>query len=199
MAADVADPDLEAVDKAQLRERARRLRRDLDDRTRQRAHERIAEHLAPLVDATDGPVALFAPTRFEASPLLIVPERERAGRLFAWPRVIVGSPTPTLSFHVAPFSKLVPATFGLLEPPANTPVVEAAALALIVVPGLAFDLELYRLGQGGGYYDATLSGLAAPKVGLAYGCQRVERVPRAPHDVPVDLLVTEEGGSRAPG
>lgn len=196
---DADGADLQGLGKAQLRERARRLRRDLDDQTRQRAHERIAEHLAPLVDATDGPVALFAPTRFEASPLLIVPERELAGRLFAWPRVIVGSPTPTLSFHVAPFSKLVPATFGLLEPPANTPVVEAAALALIVVPGLAFDLELYRLGQGGGYYDATLAGLPALKVGLAYACQRVERVPRAAHDVPVDLVVSELGVGRAPG
>lgn len=72
----------------------------------------------------------------------------------------------------------------------------AVALAdgdLIVVPGVAFDAGGMRLGLGGGYYDRTLAETPAAAVGLAFECQRVARLPRAPWDRPVGALVTERG------
>lgn len=60
---------------------------------------------------------------------------------------------------------------------------------LIVVPGLAFDADLYRLGYGGGYYDTFLSSQEALKVGIFYPFQQVEQVPREDHDVRLDRVL----------
>lgn len=68
---------------------------------------------------------------------------------------------------------------------------------IILVPGLAFDLNGNRLGQGGGWYDRTLERArhkSAPLViGVAFECQIVETVPHENHDARVDCLVTEVG------
>jgi 5-formyltetrahydrofolate cyclo-ligase len=70
---------------------------------------------------------------------------------------------------------------------------------LLVVPGRVFDTEGGRVGRGLGYYDRFLvSGRQRGEVaGAAYACQIVDRVPREPHDVAVDWVVTERGSRRA--
>lgn len=60
---------------------------------------------------------------------------------------------------------------------------------LIIVPGLAFDQENYRVGYGAGYYDAFLK--EHPKafsVGIAYPFQMEEQVPREKHDVALEVV-----------
>lgn len=62
-------------------------------------------------------------------------------------------------------------------------------LDLIVVPGLAFDTENYRLGYGGGYYDNFLMNQPnSMKIGIFYPFQQVEMVPKEPHDVKLDQI-----------
>ena len=63
---------------------------------------------------------------------------------------------------------------------------------LIIVPGLAFDTENYRLGYGGGYYDAFLAEHAnAFTVGICYPFQKVKTVPKEAHDACLDLVLFE--------
>ena len=63
---------------------------------------------------------------------------------------------------------------------------------LIIVPLVAFDDRLHRLGFGGGWYDRFLANQpGAIKLGLAYEAQRVRRLPDEPHDVRLDVVVTE--------
>lgn len=83
--------------------------------------------------------------------------------------------------------------WGLRQPPAERArwLEDAAAIDLVIVPGLAFDLRGHRLGFGGGYYDRFLSGVSATTVGLTFACLLLEAVPLDPWDVPVDLVVTE--------
>ncbi len=69
---------------------------------------------------------------------------------------------------------------------------------IIIVPLLAFDRRGYRLGQGGGYYDATLADLRAKKkivaVGLAYAQQAcLFNLPVEDHDQRLDWVVTPQG------
>lgn len=65
---------------------------------------------------------------------------------------------------------------------------------LIIVPGLAFDKNNYRLGYGAGYYDNFLINQPkAFKVGIFYPFQEVEEVPREEHDVRLDFLINVEG------
>jgi 5-formyltetrahydrofolate cyclo-ligase len=83
--------------------------------------------------------------------------------------------------------------FGILEPdPAATRAVAPSEIDCVIVPGLAFDREGYRLGRGKGYYDRFLAGLGprAARIALAFDRQITDRVPREPHDQKVDLVLS---------
>ena len=96
-----------------------------------------------------------------------------------------------------PRQDLAPGYKGILEPIpllAETQSSPAASLDVIIIPGVAFDRRGYRLGYGGGYYDRFLA-LEAPqalRIGIAFQMQLVERLPEEPHDVPMDMLLTEQ-------
>ena len=63
---------------------------------------------------------------------------------------------------------------------------------LIIVPGLAFDHNGYRLGYGGGYYDGFLTEHPESyKVGVGYKFQLLDEVPIEAHDQRVDEVITE--------
>jgi len=63
------------------------------------------------------------------------------------------------------------------------------------MPLLGFDKRGTRLGYGGGYYDRTLGTLSKrPRlVGIAFAIQELPEIPREAHDVPLDMIVTEDG------
>jgi 5-formyltetrahydrofolate cyclo-ligase len=63
-------------------------------------------------------------------------------------------------------------------------------LALVLVPGLAFDAAGGRLGRGGGFYDRFLAGVSCPTVGVCHNCQIVSSIPADPHDRLVGCVVT---------
>lgn len=64
---------------------------------------------------------------------------------------------------------------------------------VIIVPGLAFDSNNYRLGYGGGYYDNFLvNHPKAFKVGIFYPLQQVDKVPTEPHDIQLDRIICLE-------
>lgn len=70
-------------------------------------------------------------------------------------------------------------------------------LSVLLVPLVGIDREGYRLGQAGGYYDATLSAmkyrLQAKTVGVGFACQLVDRLPVEAHDRSLDGFVSEAG------
>jgi 5-formyltetrahydrofolate cyclo-ligase len=99
------------------------------------------------------------------------------GAQLVWPRV--NGPAGT------------PLDFGLGE---NKP-------DIVLLPLIAFDRNGGRLGQGGGYYDATLATWAAGeqsplKIGIGFACQEVAAVPQDSHDQLLDWIVTEHGAYR---
>ena len=63
---------------------------------------------------------------------------------------------------------------------------------VVIVPGIAFDENLHRIGFGGGYYDRFLEQTDAIKIGVCFDTQIVERIPTDPHDVAMDLVITEK-------
>jgi len=80
--------------------------------------------------------------------------------------------------------------FGILEPVECT---EANYIDIVVVPGVAFDRSLHRIGYGKGYYDRLLRVVQSGfKVGFAFECQLFDAFDFEPHDIPVDVLVTEK-------
>lgn len=63
---------------------------------------------------------------------------------------------------------------------------------LIIVPAVAFDKKMQRLGRGKGFYDRFLKDLPKniKKIGLAYDLQIMEDLPVTPRDIPVDMVIT---------
>ncbi len=76
-------------------------------------------------------------------------------------------------------------------------------LDVLFMPLLGFDGNGWRIGMGGGYYDASLSHLIHRRrwrrpclIGVAYAAQEVERAPNDPWDVPLDAVLTERAFRR---
>ena len=63
---------------------------------------------------------------------------------------------------------------------------------LFLVPGIAFDRSLHRLGRGKGYYDRLLASTKAKKIGLCFDFQLLDILPHDTHDVVMDAVFTPE-------
>jgi len=98
-------------------------------------------------------------------------------------------PKPTMENRVfTSFDDLEKGVFGTSHP-AN-PVEYKGDFDFIIIPGLAFDKNKYRLGYGGGYYDTFLSQHPkAFKQGIFYPFQEVHEVPTEGHDVQLDEIL----------
>ena len=65
----------------------------------------------------------------------------------------------------------------------------------VLLPLVAADRQGYRLGQGGGFYDASLAHcrFSLPKkIGVGFACQLADALPHEPHDKPLDAFVCEQ-------
>lgn len=75
--------------------------------------------------------------------------------------------------------------------------IRAHQLHTLIVPLVGIDLHGMRLGQGGGFYDATLSHSHYPHqpvlIGAGFACQQVEQLTSETHDQRLDAFVSEAG------
>ena len=85
--------------------------------------------------------------------------------------------------------------FGILEPQNRS---REIIPDLIMVPLVAFDSHLNRIGYGKGYYDRSLQKFGKTKkkiisVGIAYSFQKCRSIPINKHDIKLDYIFTERG------
>jgi len=142
-------------------------------------------------------VAAYAamPEEIDLTPLMTA--SRRSGRLVLLPRY---------SRHLNAY-EMVPVAngyadtrvgkYGIREPFPGLVAVSREELCnetvIWLVPGSGFDGAGNRLGRGGGFYDRLLPGVCGMKIGIAYTWQVVDSLPAAPHDIPVDAVVTPNG------
>jgi 5-formyltetrahydrofolate cyclo-ligase len=101
-------------------------------------------------------------------------------------------------FHLESMDELAVGMYKILEPKAELRTLPAKQLQptdldLIMVPGVAFMRNGARMGHGKGYYDKLLQHARpdAPLVALAFECQLFDEIPTAPHDIYMDMVITE--------
>lgn len=181
--------------KAALREQMKEARLAL---SKAEVEGRSAPIVARLVELEAfrraGSVMLYLPVRNEVDTTRVVTQCLNDGKVLVLPRMdyehdrIVAHRVDDVA------TQLVLGRMDLVEPdPAKTDVVSPAEIDLVVVPGLVFDRQGYRIGWGRGYYDAFLAAdeAHAERVGLAYEFQLVDVVEHDGHDVPMHSVVTE--------
>ena len=79
-----------------------------------------------------------------------------------------------------------------IEEPTGENTVSPDEIELVIVPAVAYDRAGNRLGRGKGFYDRLLSNTAATKVGIGYEFQIVDEIPAEPHDVKMDMVITQK-------
>ncbi len=187
-------PDIKADIKAkkrELRSELIALRARLDPALRQAASVALAERLAgfePFRAAET--VGLYAPLGTEVDADHIAASVLARGGRVVFPRSVAGE--RRLVFCACRPDELVRGPLGAGEPPPSAREVPLSEIQCFVIPGIGFSRDGLRLGRGGGYYDATLKKAPeALRIGVAFDLQLRAELPREPHDVPLDAIVTE--------
>jgi 5-formyltetrahydrofolate cyclo-ligase len=85
---------------------------------------------------------------------------------------------------------IITGKFGAREPDSTCAEIPLNKFDLVLVPGVAFDLQGKRLGRGKGFYDRLLGKISGVKCGVGYDFQLLEKIPAEPHDAKVDFILT---------
>jgi 5-formyltetrahydrofolate cyclo-ligase len=125
----------------------------------------------------------------EADPAAILSQAHHLGCAIALPYV-TSRAAPMQFLRWTPGDRLVAGPFGLQQPDENA---EPCQPHVALVPLIAFDSRLMRLGQGAGHYDRALSILdGTTAVGLAWSVQMAPALLIDPWDIPLDAVLTEQ-------
>lgn len=184
-----------AAAKRELRLRMLRSRDAVDPRVRARWSEEICRRVADSMEFCSAHVfLLFASFGSEVDTNPLLAEVCARGSRLVLPRVNRETRRLELREVSCLATDLAPGTWGIREPaPEHCREVPLDQIEFVLVPGVAFDRRLRRLGYGGGYYDRLLAGLpkGASAMGVCFAMQIVPEVPSSDHDIPVPILITE--------
>jgi 5-formyltetrahydrofolate cyclo-ligase len=105
--------------------------------------------------------------------------------------VVLKRHTPLKFRAWTPATRMLTAGFGTSVPEDG----EWLTPTVLLIPLVGFDAAGYRLGYGGGYYDRTLATFDPHpfKLGVAYAACEIPSIDPQPHDIRMDLIVTESG------
>src|SRR5512139_3739949 len=151
----------------------------------------LVEELAAQAGLASPVVSVYWPIRSELNTRPLIEALAARGVRVTLP-VMHKVRHPLIFRDFAPGDDLVKGPYGLSEPAEEK---TARDPDILFSPLAAFDRRGFRLGYGGGIYDATLSELRAKKkvtaIGVGYSCQETDHVPTEPHDQRLDFLMTE--------
>src|SRR5438105_7894403 len=180
--------------KRAIRDRVLATREELPARQWEAASEKIVGRLIALPSFLAArTIFVTIPFRNEWDSRLLAQRALILGKRLASPRVNPQSRMLSLHRVCDLWIDVAPGYRGIPEPTTLCPAVAIDEIEWVLVPGVAFDIHGRRLGYGGWYYDRLLPLLprAAPRIAGAFEAQLVDEVPAAPHDLSVDLIVTE--------
>ncbi|MEQ8494134.1 MAG: 5-formyltetrahydrofolate cyclo-ligase [Gammaproteobacteria bacterium] len=154
----------------------------------------VLEHHLPELDGAC--IGLYWPFRGELDLRPLADSLADRAVDFALP--VVAAPARPLVFRRWwPGMRMTRGVWGIPVPAAAPEVTPD----VLLVPLLGYDDAGYRLGHGGGYYDRTLAA-AVPRplaIGVGYAGARLPTILPQPHDMPMDVIVTDTALTRYRG
>ena len=95
--------------------------------------------------------------------------------------------------EILPYDKnaLSEGSFHIKEP-IGSDIVDINKIDIVIVPGIAFDKNGNRVGRGKGYYDRLLQSSTTLKIGVCYDFQLLKSIECEPHDIKMDIIVTDK-------
>ena len=180
------------MDKIQLRGYIRNKKREMTDeqitKTSQRLGEQFYKH--PLyVNAKT--IYAYLPYNQEVRTIPILKQALHDGKRVAVPKVF-GEEMKFI--YLDDFSMVEKGYAGIPEPISDEPVANDKT-ALVLMPGLAFDMDGHRIGYGGGFYDRFLAMEPNhPTLALCYDFQVFSHLDTEEFDIPVDCVISAEIG-----
>jgi 5-formyltetrahydrofolate cyclo-ligase len=178
--------------KQELREAARSRRLRLSPEEIRSQSRSICNLVLMLLDGQD-PVMVYASKPPEVQTDLLIEGLLSRRKGVVVPIIEQETRSLRLSYLTDP-SCLVRSTFSVPEPIGNERPARPEEIRAVVIPMIAFDSTGHRLGYGAGYYDRFLKHHpGVVKIGVAFSCQEVDKIPADENDVSMDLIVTEKG------
>ena len=183
------------LQRQEIRQQVRHLRRAMTDEQQAQAAEQLAElalNYAPVTAARN--IALFLSVDGELNTRPLIARLWHLKKAVYLPVLHPFSPGNLLFLRYSPDTTLIPNKLRIPEPPLDIRQLSTLdQLDLMLVPLVAFDQHGQRLGMGGGFYDRTLQNWRQHgflPVGLAHDCQQVDSLPVAEWDVPLPAVMT---------
>jgi len=139
-------------------------------------------------------LASYYPVGSEVRTQKIVSIALKSNRLVALPRIVGDH----IKFYpILSNTDLIVGKYGIKEPFIPSDSSDSCVsdnIDLLLVPGIVFDTNGFRIGYGYGYYDKFIARKknSIVSVGLAYEFQVCEKVPRSDNDQKINVLVTEK-------
>jgi 5-formyltetrahydrofolate cyclo-ligase len=132
----------------------------------------------------------YYPTNFEIDDLDILRELEKRKFIISLPKI---KKNFDMDFYKWSFNEPLKINrYGIPESESNVLIYPD----ILLVPLVAFDKKLNRLGYGGGYYDRLIEKLSKKKnilkIGLALSTQEIDNVPINKYDQKLDYIVTNK-------
>lgn len=181
------------LDKNELRRLLKALRKSLSVNQRAEYNERIFQQVIGLPSYKKATwVYCYITTQSEVDCVPIIQQAFKDGKRVAVPKV---EKDGMEFYEIKSLEECLEGNFHILEPITNRKVQpEEGKKTLILVPGLAYDYEMNRMGYGKGYYDRYFHKYGESnfeRIAIAYDLQIVKEIPSDPLDVRVEKIITE--------
>lgn len=177
------------MNKQTLRENMLQMRNGFLPPYRTQASREICDQIKQLkVYQSATTILAYFSFRNEVSLYPLIEDAWKKGKTVALPRMEQDTLVPVR--FTCP-SELEQGIFHTLEPNVDCERVDLQDIDLVLVPGVAFDKQGYRLGFGKGHYDRFFAHLPnVYKLGIAYREQIVDFIYPESHDISMNSLVS---------
>ncbi len=178
--------------KAYIRKKLLERRKGLSPSLRRSLSRRVAEFLFSSEAFARSPcVALYFPANGEVDTREIFEKCVKLGKKAFFPKTRGAG---LVFLRAESLDDLRPGAFAIPEPPEGGEPMDREGQALVLVPGVAFDVSGNRIGYGKGFYDRFLEDIPRRnRFALAYRFQVLDGVPSLETDVGVGSIITEDG------